>query len=133
MPFGALGFSATNTLDRAAVNDLTERTVNLARASATLLVRPSAFDHSKVARKKWAAEEKEKAENADADWLRNILNEIESRISNGRAGVDIQGRIMSLGAEVEEKAFPPRSPIHALMIRRFGLSSKANAVRPMHE
>jgi TldD protein len=102
---GALGFSATNTLDRAAVNDLTDRTVKLARASAGLLVKPIVFDHSKPARRKWAAEEKEKIENADAQWLRGVLNDIESRIANNRAGVDIQGRILTLAAEVEEKFY----------------------------
>ena len=102
---GALAFSATNSLDRAGVNDLTERTVKLARASASLLEKPIVFDQSKAVRKKWTAEEKESLEGADAEWLRSILNDIESRIRDGKTGVEIQGRILTLAAEVEEKFY----------------------------
>jgi len=102
---GALAFSATNTLDRASVNDLTERTVNLARASSSLLKKPVAFDRAKAEKRKWAAEEKEKIENASAQWLRGILTDIESRIADKKAGVDIPGRVIALFADVEEKFF----------------------------
>ena len=102
---GALGFSATNTLDRASVNDLTERTVKLARASSSLLTKPVVFDHAKAEKRKWAAEEKEKIENASAQWLRGVLGDIESRIAEKKAGVDLQGRVLTIFADVEEKFF----------------------------
>jgi TldD protein len=102
---GALAFSATNTLDRAAVNDLTERTVKLARAASMLLKKPVTLDRARAEKRKWAAEEKDRIENASTDWLRGILVEMESRIGGGKPGVDIQGRLLAISADVEEKFF----------------------------
>jgi len=102
---GALGFAATNSLDRRSVKEITLRAVRLARASASILKKPIVFDTSRPAKKRWAAPEKVKVENADAEWLRKTLMLIESRISDAKAGVQIPGRILSLGAEVEEKYY----------------------------
>lgn len=102
---GALGFAATNALDRRSVKELTTKAVRLARASASILKKPIVFDHSKASRGKWAAPEKVKVENADARWLRRVLQDMESRIADGKAGVMIPGRVLSLGAEVEEKFY----------------------------
>ncbi len=102
---GALGFAATNALDRASVKDLTTKAVKLARASSSILKNPIVFDHSKASKKKWAAPEKTRVENADAHWLRRVLQDMESRIADGKAGVTIPGRILGLGAEVEEKFY----------------------------
>ncbi len=102
---GALGFGAANDMKAAVVKGLAVRTVKLANASAPLLSRPIAFDSSKATRRKWAAPEKEKIENADAAWLRSVLLEIEKRIADGKAGVKIPGRLLGLGAELEEKYY----------------------------
>ncbi len=102
---GALGFGATNDMKTSVVKELAARTVKLAQASAPLLSRPITFDSSKAARKKWAAPEKEKIENAGAAWLRNVLLDIEKRIADGKAGVKIPGRLLGIGAELEERYY----------------------------
>jgi TldD protein len=102
---GALGFSSTNNLSKAAVGDLVERTVKLAAASSPLLKKPIVFDGSKPVRRKWSAEERRRVEDADTDWLKGILTEIEGRISGGRAGVDIPGRMTAIGTSLEEKYY----------------------------
>ena len=102
---GALGFAATNALDRKSVRELVLKSVRMARSSSVILERPIAFDNSKPARQRWAAPEKVKVENADAKWLRGVLQDIESRIADGRAGVALPGRFLGLGAEVEEKFY----------------------------
>ncbi|QQG49187.1 MAG: TldD/PmbA family protein [archaeon] len=102
---GALGFGATNDMKREAVSDIAARAVRLAKASSSLLAKPISFDDSKASRRKWAAPESKKVENADAGWLRKVLVEIEKRIADGRAGVKIPGRLLFLAAELEEKYF----------------------------
>jgi TldD protein len=102
---GALGFAATNSLERKTVKELVTKAVRMARSSSAILEKPIVFDDSKPAKRKWAAPERVKVENADAQWLRRVLQEIESRVSDGRAGVSIPGRILELGAEVEEKFY----------------------------
>jgi TldD protein len=102
---GALGFAATNALERKTVKDLTVKAVRMARASASILKKPIVFDHSKPSKRRWAAPEKVKVENADSQWLRNVLQDMEFRIADGKAGVSIPGRIFGIGAEVEEKYF----------------------------
>jgi len=102
---GALGFAATNSLEPSAVRDLAARAVKVARASSEILKKPIVFDSSKVLKKKWAAEEKQRIEGADASWLRGVLSEMEGRIADGRAGVQIQGRFLGLGADLEERYF----------------------------
>jgi len=102
---GALGFSATNEMKPGVVNELAVRAVKLAKASAPVLKRKIAFDSSKAVRKKWAAPEKTKIENADAAWMRKVLLEIEGRIADGKAGVKLPGRFLVLYAELEEKYY----------------------------
>jgi TldD protein len=102
---GALGFAATNDMRRESVNKIASKAAKLARASSTVLEKPVALDNSKPVKKKWAPPETRKVENADASWLRGVLLEIESRISDGRAGVKIPGRLLFLGAELEERYY----------------------------
>ncbi|MDA4125164.1 MAG: TldD/PmbA family protein [Thaumarchaeota archaeon] len=102
---GALGFGATNDMKAAVVRSLAKGTVKLANASAPALTHPIAFDESKAARTKWAAPEKEKIENADSAWLRSVLLDMEKRIAGRKAGVKIPGRLLGLGAELEEKYY----------------------------
>ena len=102
---GALGFAATNEMKPGFVNELAERAVKLARASAPVLKKKITFDSSKAVRKRWAALEKIKIENADAAWLRKVLFDIEGRIGDGKAGVKLPGRILALSAELEEKYY----------------------------
>jgi TldD protein len=102
---GALGFAATNRLEQRSVGELAAAAVKSARASASILKSPIVFDNSKVARKKWAADEKRKIEGADAEWLRGILTDIESKISNGKAGTNIPGRFLLLGVDLESRYF----------------------------
>ncbi|TLY10304.1 MAG: TldD/PmbA family protein [Thaumarchaeota archaeon] len=56
---GALGFSATNSLDRRSVKQLTIGTVKMVKSAGALLKKPLAFDASKPVKKKWKAEEKQ--------------------------------------------------------------------------
>ena len=102
---GALGFAATNSLERKAVKELVTRAVRMARSSAAILKKPIVFDEPRPTKRRWAAPERLKVENADANWLRRVLQDIESRISDGKAGVSLPGRILGLGAEVEEKYY----------------------------
>jgi TldD protein len=102
---GALGFAATNSMNPAAARRLADRAVGLAKASASALRRPVVFDASPVARKKWAAPESRKVENADSAWLRGVLSDIEGRIADGKAGVKLPGRLLLLGADLEEKYY----------------------------
>ncbi|MBI3859268.1 MAG: TldD/PmbA family protein [Thaumarchaeota archaeon] len=102
---GALGFAATNTMESKTVSDLAWRAVRLAKSSSSLLVKPIRLDRSKPARTKWAPPEKQKVEGATDAWMRGVLKEIEGRISDGKAGVKIPGRVMALGADLDEKFY----------------------------
>jgi len=102
---GALGFAATNTMERGRVNELAAGAVKLAIASSSLLEKPIKLDSSKAAKTKWAPMEKQKVEGADASWLRGVLSEIEGQIGDSKAGVKIPGRFLVLGADLEEKYF----------------------------
>jgi len=102
---GALGFAATNEMNPGVLKSLAERAVKLAEASAPVLKKKIAFDSSKAVRRRWSAPENVKVENADAGWLRKVLLDIEDRISGGRAGVKLPGRLLALGAELEEKYY----------------------------
>jgi TldD protein len=102
---GALGFAATNSLNRAAVKDLTSRAVKYSKAAASVLRKPIVFDSSKATKRKWAAEERQKVENGDSEWMREILMDIEGRIGDGKAGVKIPSRILGLGVDMETKFY----------------------------
>ncbi len=102
---GALGFAATNDMKSSSVNAIAAKAVKLARASAVVLKKPVVLDRSKPSRKKWSPPESQKVEYADSSWLRKVLLEIEDKISDGRAGVKIPGRLLYLGAELEERYY----------------------------
>jgi TldD protein len=102
---GALGFSATNSLDQSSVRELAVQTARVARASAQVLKKPIVFDSSKCVKRKWKADEKQMVEDGDANWLKGILVEIEERIAGGKAGVQIPGRFLGLGIDLEERYF----------------------------
>lgn len=102
---GALGFAATNDMSAARVKDLARKAVKLARSSSEVLTKPVEFDSSKPARSKWRAEETKRVEGADAEWLNGVLQDVDKRISNGRAGVNLPGRVMYLGAELDARYY----------------------------
>jgi TldD protein len=102
---GALGFAATNDMSPKVVDGLAQTAVKLAKASAPVLKKKITFDSSKAVKKRWAAPESVKVENADAGWLRKVLLDIEGRIGDGKAGVNLPGRFLGLGAELEEKYY----------------------------
>ena len=102
---GALGFAATNEMKKSSVVSVAKKAVRLAEASAVILKHPVLLDDSKGAKRKWSPPETERIENADAGWLRGILLEIEERIADGKAGVKLPGRVLYLGAELEERYY----------------------------
>ncbi len=102
---GALGFAATNDMRGAAVADLAKRAVRLAKSSSAVLLNPIEFDESRPVKRKWAAPETTKVENADPSWLRGVLMDVEGRIADGKAGVKLPGRLLFLAAELEERFF----------------------------
>jgi TldD protein len=102
---GALGFAATNGMSPATVADLARRAVKLAQASSVNLKKPVELDDSKPVRRKWAPPETRRVENADSSWLRRVLLDMENRIADGRAGVKLPGRLLYLGAELEERYY----------------------------
>ena len=102
---GALGFAATNDMRPTSVTELAKRAVRLAKASSEVLKRPVELDDSKPVRRKWAPPETRRVENADSEWLRKVLLDIEGRIADHRAGVKLPGRLMYLGAELEERFY----------------------------
>jgi len=102
---GALGFAATNDMKRANVGELAKKAVRLAQASSPLLKFPVTLDDSKPARRKWAPPETRKVENADSAWLRKVLLDVDARIADGKAGVKMPGRLLYLGAELEERYY----------------------------
>ncbi|HUH82796.1 MAG TPA: TldD/PmbA family protein [Nitrososphaerales archaeon] len=102
---GALGFAATNDMKRQTVNEIAAKAVKLAKASSVVLKKPLVFDSSKPAKKKWAAPEKKRIENADASWLREVLLDVDGRIADGKAGVKLPGRILFLEADLEERFY----------------------------
>ncbi|MDE1858468.1 MAG: TldD/PmbA family protein [Thaumarchaeota archaeon] len=102
---GALGFAATNDMNRASVNEVALKAVKLAKASKSVLKQPVLLDSSKAARTRWAAPEKKRIEGADAAWLRNILVDMEGRIADGKAGVKIPGRLLYMAAELQERYY----------------------------
>jgi TldD protein len=103
---GAMGFGATNLLSRERVKDLTAKTIKMAKASARLVKEPIAMGKSRPARRKVRVAEKEPVENADPNWLKSLLLEIDRRVVSleSEAGdVKIPNRIMVASAGVEEK------------------------------
>jgi TldD protein len=102
---GALGFAATNAMTRSSVGELAKKAVKLAKASSEYLRKPVMLDDSKPVRRRWAPPETRKVENADAAWLRGVLLEIEGRIAGSKAGVKLPGRLLYLGAELEERYY----------------------------
>jgi TldD protein len=102
---GALGFAATNDMKRQSVNDIAERAVRVAKAASGVVERPVELDDSKPAKRKWAPPETKKVENADAAWLRGVLMDVESRIADGKAGVKLPGRLLFMGADLEERYY----------------------------
>jgi TldD protein len=102
---GALGFAATNDMGAAPVKELARRAVKLAAASSSVLKEPVVFDSSRSSKIKWRAEEAQKVEGADSEWLRKVVVDVEKRIEGGRAGVRIPGRVLYLGAELEERYY----------------------------
>ena len=102
---GALGFAATNSLTKSSVAGLARKAVRLAKASSPYVKKPVMLDDSKPVRRSWAPPETRKVENADATWLRGVLLDIEGRIADARAGVKLPGRLMYLGAELEERYY----------------------------
>ncbi len=102
---GAMGFAATNVLERRGVRVLAARAVKAAGASGSGLKKPIVFADAKAIRRKWAAHEKRKIEDGDAAWLRGVLMEVEARIADGKAGVKIPGRYLGLGVELENRYF----------------------------
>jgi len=102
---GALGFAATNDMKASSVVELAKRAVRLAKASSEVLRRPVELDDSRPVRRKWAPPEIRRVENVSSEWLREILLDIEGRIADGRAGVKLPGRLLYLGAELEERYY----------------------------
>ncbi len=102
---GALGFAATNGLGRQAVREMAKRAVKEAAASATILKKPIVFDSSKMVKRKWAAEEKQRIEDGDSAWMRGVLMDMEGRIAGGKAGVQIPGRFLGLATDLESKVY----------------------------
>jgi TldD protein len=102
---GAMGFAATNDMRRSSVGELARRAVRMAQSSSIVLKKPVILDDSKPTRRKWAPPEGQKVENADAEWLRSVLLEIEGRIADARAGVKLPGRLLYIGAELEERYY----------------------------
>ena len=102
---GALGFAATNDMSASSVGDMAGRAVKLAKAASRSLTKRVEFDSSKPAKRKWAPPERKRIEDADASWLRGVLTDIESRISDGKAGVKLPGRLLYLGAELEQRYY----------------------------
>ena len=102
---GALGFAATNDMKSPSVLELAKRAVRLAKASSVGLKGRVELDDSKPVRRKWAPPERQRVENADSEWLRKVLLDMEGRIGDGRAGVKLPGRLLYLGAELEERYY----------------------------
>ena len=102
---GALGFSATNSLDRRSVKQLTVGTVKMAKSAGALLKKPLVFDASKPVKKKWKAEEKQKIEGGDVKWLGSLLREIDGRLTIEEVGVKLPGRFLTAEASLEEKYY----------------------------
>jgi TldD protein len=104
---GAMGFSATNLLSRERVKDLTSKTVKMAKSSARLVKEPISMGDSKPVTRKVRVTEKEPVENADPNWLKSLLLEIDGRVvklgSGEKSGVKIPNRIMLASAGLEEK------------------------------
>jgi TldD protein len=101
---GALGFSATNIMEKRAVRSLTAKTVKMAKASQALVKKKVKLDDSGSVREKFSAPEQEKIEGADASWLKSILVEIDKRVEGGR-GAKIPNRIFVASSEVDEKYY----------------------------
>jgi TldD protein len=102
---GALGFAATNRLEKASVKAMTVNAVKMARSSSAVLARPIRFDDSKGLRRKIRADERRKIEGGDATWLRSLLMEIEKRVTDKGVGVKIPNRILTAATSLEEKYY----------------------------
>ncbi len=102
---GALAFSATNLLSRASVRELSRNAVKMARASVKLTKNKVRFDGSKVLKKKWSASEKEKIEGADAEWLGNLLREVEGRLGEGTVGVRLSNRFLGATSGLDTRYY----------------------------
>jgi TldD protein len=101
---GALAFGATNILERAAVKSLTEKTVKMAKGSASLVKKKVKLVDSPAVHQKVVVPEKLKIEGGDAAWLKALLVDMDRRIQSGR-GAKIPNRMLVASSELEEKYF----------------------------
>jgi TldD protein len=101
---GALAFGATNTLEKAAVRDLTAQTVKMAKGSAALVKKKVKLEDAPTVHGKVFAPEKEKIEGADAAWLKALLTEIDNRIESGK-GAKIPNRMLMASSDLDEKYY----------------------------
>ena len=101
---GALAFGATNVMERSAIRALTSKTFKMAVGTSSLVKKKVRLADSKPAKQSVAAPEKENIEGADAEWLKSLLLEIDTRILKGK-GAKIPNRILAATAELEEKYY----------------------------
>jgi TldD protein len=103
---GAMGFSATNLLSRQRVRDLTLRSLKMARSSSRLVREKIVMDGSKPVKRKVRVPEREPVEDADPNWLKSLLLEVDGRVArleSPSAGVKMPNRIMVASVGAEEK------------------------------
>jgi TldD protein len=103
---GAMGFGATNLLSKERVKDLTAKTIRMAKSSARLVREPIAMGDSKPATRKVRVGEREPVLDADPNWLKSLLLEIDGRVvklERDAGGVRIPNRIMVASVGLEEK------------------------------
>jgi len=101
---GAMAFGATNLLTRKGVRGLTATTMRMARSSKTLVKEPVKMDDSKPSKRRVRVPEKEPVEDADPNWLKGLLVEVDKRVDTD-AEVKVANRILVASAGVEEKYY----------------------------
>jgi TldD protein len=100
---GALAFSATNVMNRDSVKSLAGEVVKLAKASSSKVEQKVYFDRSKPARKKWAAEEKERIENVSFESMLSVVKNADSALLGSNA--DLLARFLTFQVSAEEKYY----------------------------
>lgn len=102
---GALGFGATNILDRESVGELVKHVIGIARKASQTMKEKVRFSSEKANVAKWGVEEKVKSEDVTVEFVLSFLKEIDNRLRNPIEDVSFPNRNLVVWKESDEKYY----------------------------
>lgn len=102
---GALGFGATNILDRESVDELVNHVVGIARKASQSMKEKVEFSSEKTNVAKWDVAEKVKSEEISVEFVLAFLKEIDNTLRNPIDDVSFPNRNLFIWKEIDEKYY----------------------------